>query len=142
MVDKLEKSMSKIADIEGIGPAYAEKLKSAGIDTVEELLEAGASKKGREDIAAKSEITEKLILEWVNRADLARIKGIGSEYADLLEASGVDSVPELAQRNAANLTAKMEEVNAAKSLVRRVPSESEVSGWIDQAKALPKVVTH
>lgn len=134
--------MSKIADIEGIGPAYAEKLKSAGIDTVEELLEAGASKKGREDIAAKSEITEKLILEWVNRADLARIKGIGSEYADLLEASGVDSVPELAQRNAANLTAKMEEVNAAKSLVRRVPSESEVSGWIDQAKALPKVVTH
>jgi predicted flap endonuclease-1-like 5' DNA nuclease len=142
VVDKLEKSMSKIADIEGIGPAYAEKLKSAGIDTVEELLEAGASKKGREDIAAKSEITEKLILEWVNRADLARIKGIGSEYADLLEASGVDSVPELAQRNAANLTAKMEEVNAAKSLVRRVPSESEVSGWIDQAKALPKVVTH
>lgn len=134
--------MSKIADIEGIGPAYAEKLKAADIDTVEELLAAGASKKGREDIATKSGITEKLILEWVNRADLARIKGVGSEYADLLEASGVDSVPELAQRNAANLAAKMQEVNDAKSLVRRVPTESEVSGWIDQAKTLPKVVTH
>lgn len=134
--------MSKIADIEGIGPAYAEKLKAANLDTVEELLEAGASKKGREDIAAKSGISEKLILEWVNRADLARIKGVGSEYADLLEASGVDSVPELAQRNAANLTAKMEEVNAAKSLVRKVPTESQVADWVEQAKSLPKVVTH
>jgi len=134
--------MSKIADIEGIGPAYAEKLKAANLDTVEELLEAGASKKGREDIAAKSGISEKLILEWVNRADLARIKGVGSEYADLLEASGVDSVPELAQRNAANLTAKMEEVNAAKSLVRKVPTESQVADWVEQAKNLPKVVTH
>ena len=134
--------MSKIADIEGIGPAYAEKLKAANLDTVEELLEAGASKKGREDIAAKSGISEKLILEWVNRADLARIKGVGSEYADLLEASGVDSVPELAQRNAANLTSKMEEVNAAKSLVRKVPTESQVADWVEQAKNLPKVVTH
>ena len=134
--------MSKIADIEGIGPAYAEKLKAANLDTVEELLEAGASKKGREDVAAKSGISEKLILEWVNRADLARIKGVGSEYADLLEASGVDSVPELAQRNAANLTAKMEEVNAAKSLVRKVPTESQVADWVEQAKNLPKVVTH
>ncbi len=134
--------MSKIADIEGIGPAYAEKLKAANLDTVEELLEAGASKKGREDIAAKSGISEKLILEWVNRADLARIKGVGSEYADLLEASGVDSVPELAQRNAANLTAKMEEVNAAKSLVRKVPTESQVADWVERAKNLPKVVTH
>ncbi len=134
--------MANIRDIEGIGDAYAEKFEAAGVKTVEALLEAGASKNGREELAEKTGISEKLVLEWVNRADLARIKGIGSEYADLLEASGVDSVPELAQRNAANLTAKMEEVNEAKSLVRRVPSEKEVEDWISQAKDLPKVVTH
>jgi len=134
--------MANIRDIEGIGDAYAEKFEAAGVKTVEGLLEAGASKSGREDLAEKTEINEKLILEWVNRADLARVKGIGSEYADLLEASGVDSVPELAQRNAENLAAKMEEVNAEKNLVRRVPSEKEVEDWISQAKDLPKVVTH
>ncbi len=134
--------MANIRDIEGIGEAYAEKFEAAGVKTVEALLEAGASQNGREELAEKTGISEKLVLEWVNRADLARIKGIGSEYADLLEASGVDSVPELAQRNAANLTAKMEEVNEAKSLVRRVPSEKEVEDWISQAKDLPKVVTH
>lgn len=134
--------MANIRDIEGIGDAYAEKFEAAGVKTVEGLLEAGASKNGREELAEKTGISEKLVLEWVNRADLARVKGIGSEYADLLEASGVDSVPELAQRNAANLTAKMEEVNAAKNLVRRVPSEKEVEDWVSQAKDLPKVVTH
>jgi predicted flap endonuclease-1-like 5' DNA nuclease len=134
--------MANIRDIEGIGDAYAEKFEAAGVKTVEGLLEAGASKNGREELAEKTGISEKLVLEWVNRADLARVKGIGSEYADLLEASGVDSVPELAQRNAANLTAKMEEVNAEKNLVRRVPSEKEVEDWVSQAKDLPKVVTH
>lgn len=134
--------MANISDIEGIGPAYAEKLGGIGIGTVAKLLERGATKKGREEIAASADVSEKLVLEWVNRADLARVKGIGSEYADLLEAAGVDSVPELAQRNPANLAAKMEEVNRAKSLVRQVPVESEVERWVAQAKELDRIVTH
>lgn len=134
--------MANIAEIEGIGEAFAVKLAEAGVQTVEALLEAGATVKGRADLAEKVGLSEHRILEWVNRADLARIKGIGSEYADLLEASGVDSVPELAQRNAANLHAKMTEVNEAKNLVRRLPSEAEVAGWIAEAKTLPRVVTH
>lgn len=134
--------MANIAEIEGIGPAYAEKLSAAGIGTEEALLKAGASKAGREELAEKTGISEKMILEWVNRADLSRIKGVGSEYADLLEAAGVDSVPELAQRNAANLASKMEELNAEKNLVRRVPSESEVADWVEQAKGMERVVTH
>ncbi|MBL8068391.1 MAG: DUF4332 domain-containing protein [Armatimonadetes bacterium] len=134
--------MANIKDIEGIGPAYGEKLEAAGIKTDTALLEQGATKKGREGIAESTGISEKMILEWVNRADLARIKGVGSEYADLLEASGVDSVPELAQRNAANLHAKMAEVNEAKKLVRAMPSESQVADWVEQAKGLDRIVTH
>ena len=134
--------MANIADVEGIGAAFAEKLSGAGVGTVEKLLEVGASAKGREDLAGKTGISETLILKWVNRADLARIKGIGAQFADLLEAAGVDSVPELGQRNGANLHAKLEEVNTAKNLVNRVPSADEVEDWINQAKALPKVVTH
>lgn len=134
--------MANIKDIEGIGPAYGEKLEAAGVKTDSALLEQGASKKGRQEIAEKTGISETHILNWVNRADLARIKGIGSEYADLLEASGVDSVPELGQRKAANLHAKMTEVNAEKSLVRSLPSESMVEGWVEQAKGLDRVVTH
>lgn len=134
--------MANIKDIEGIGPAYGEKLEAAGIKTDNALLQQGASKKGRGEIAEKTGISEKMILEWVNRADLARINGIGSEYADLLEASGVDSVPELAQRNAANLHAKMAEVNEEKSLVRSLPSESMVEKWVAEAKTLDRVVTH
>lgn len=134
--------MANIADVEGIGAAFAEKLSGAGVGTVEKLLEAGASAKGREDLAGKTGISETMILKWVNRADLARIKGIGAQFADLLEAAGVDSVPELGQRNGANLHAKLEEVNTAKNLVNRVPSATEVEDWITQAKALPKVVTH
>ncbi len=134
--------MANISEIEGIGETYAAKLVEHGISTVEKLLEAGASKSGRESLAAQSGLTEKQLLEWVNRADLMRIKGIGSEFSDLLEAAGVDSVPELAQRVPANLAAKLAEVNEAKSLTRRVPTEAEVSDWVDQAKALPKVVTH
>lgn len=134
--------MAKIAEIEGIGPAYAEKLGTVGIGTLADLLEKGGSKSGRTSIAETTGMSEKLVLNWVNRADLARVKGIGSEYADLLEAAGVDSVPELAQRNAANLAAKMVEVNEAKSLVRRAPAESEVARWIDDAKTLDRAVTH
>lgn len=134
--------MKAIADIEGIGPVFAEKLAEAGVKHVETLLERGASRKGRDELAEATGISDALILKWVNRADLDRVDGIGSEYADLLEAAGVDSVPELAQRNAANLTAKLAEVNEAKSLVRQVPSESQVTKWIEHAGTLPKVVTH
>jgi predicted flap endonuclease-1-like 5' DNA nuclease len=134
--------MANIVDIEGIGPAYGEKLSAHGITTTDRLLEAGASKKGREELAAGTGISESLILEWVNHADLYRIKGVGSEYADLLEAAGVDTVPELAQRNSSNLAVRLAEVNEAKSLVRRVPTESEVEDWISQAKALDQVITH
>ena len=134
--------MAKIIDIEGIGPVYAEKLIAIGITTVEALLKKGASPKGREKLAEKTGISGKLILEWVNLADLFRIKGVGEEYSDLLEEAGVDTVPELAQRNAENLYAKLREVNAAKELVRRLPAQSQVADWVAQAKALPRVVTY
>lgn len=134
--------VAKLDTIEGIGPALTEKLSAAGIDSTEALLETGGTKQGRAEIAEKSGISESQILEFVNHVDLMRIKGVGSEYSDLLEASGVDTVPELAQRNAANLTAKMEEVNAEKSLVRSTPSESQVEDWVEQAKGLPKAVHH
>lgn len=134
--------MANIVDIEGIGEVYAAKLTESGIGTIEGLLEAGKDKTGRQALAEKTGISETHILNWVNRADLARISGIGTQYADLLEHAGVDSVPELAQRNPENLHAKMEEVNAQKNLVNRVPSLSEVTSWVDQAKSLPRVVTH
>ena len=134
--------MAKIIDIEGIGPVYAEKLAAAGITTVEALLKAGASPKGREALEEQTGISHKLILEWVNLADLFRIKGVGEEYSDLLEEAGVDTVPELAQRNAENLYAKLQEVNAAKELVRRLPAQSQVANWIEQAKNLGRVVTY
>jgi predicted flap endonuclease-1-like 5' DNA nuclease len=132
--------VTKLDEIEGIGPSYAKTLRGAGIDTIEELLERGGSPAGRDGIANKSGLSPKLILEWVNHADLMRIDGVGSEYADLLEAAGVDTVAELAQRNAANLAAKLEEVN--EGLVRRVPTEAEVTNWIAEAKTLPKAVQY
>ena len=134
--------MAKIIDIEGIGPVYAEKLSGIGITTVEALLKAGASPKGREELAERTGISHKLILEWVNLADLFRIKGVGEDYSDLLEEAGVDTIPELAQRNAEKLYAKLHEVNAAKELVRRLPTQSQVADWIAQAKKMPRVVTY
>jgi predicted flap endonuclease-1-like 5' DNA nuclease len=134
--------MASIKDIEGIGPAYAAKLKDAGVSTTEQLLNQGAAPKGREELAASSGISAKLILEWVNHADLERIKGIGWEYADLLEAASVDTVPELAQRNADNLHAKLSEVNAAKELVRRLPTADQLRAWVEEAKSLPRVITY
>lgn len=133
---------TKIEDIEGIGPAFAAKLSEAGIGSVENLLETAGTKKGRVDLAEKAGIPEANILKWVNHADLFRIKGVAGQYAELLEASGVDSVPELAQRNAANLAAKMGEINDAKNLTNRAPSESEVQRWIDEAKTLDRAVHH
>ncbi|PCH84361.1 MAG: ferredoxin [Piscirickettsiaceae bacterium] len=134
--------MTALADIEGIGPAYAEKLTTAGLTSIENLLDVCCTKKGRKDVAEKSGISEKLILGWANRADLTRIKGVSTQYADLLECAGVDTVPELAQRNAANLQAKMDEVNEEKNLVRKVPAASQVEDWVAQAKDLPRKITH
>jgi predicted flap endonuclease-1-like 5' DNA nuclease len=134
--------MTALATIEGIGSTYDGKLKGVGVSSVEKLLEMGASPKGRKDLAEKAGISGDLILKWVNRADLYRIKGIGEEYSDLLEAAGVDTVVELAQRKAANLYAKLVEVNEAKKLVRQIPTEAQVSAWVDFAKGLPRVVTY
>jgi predicted flap endonuclease-1-like 5' DNA nuclease len=133
----------KIDEIEGIGATYAAKLAAAGVVTTDELLQWGANAAGRKSLEDTTGISGKLILEWVNHVDLMRIKGVGSEYSDLLEAAGVDSPAELAQRNATNLAITLQEVVAARpGIVRRVPSESEVAGWIDDAKGLDKVVEH
>jgi predicted flap endonuclease-1-like 5' DNA nuclease len=133
----------KIEDIEGIGPTYAAKLTAAGVSTTEGLLEAAAGRAGRQKLEEATGISGKLILEWVNHADLMRINGVGSEYSDLLEAAGVDSPAELARRNAANLAQTFAELDAARpNVVRRVPSEKVIAGWIEQAKQLPKVVEH
>ncbi|MGI6156960.1 MAG: DUF4332 domain-containing protein [Saccharofermentanales bacterium] len=134
--------MTKLDVIEGIGDAYAGQLAAAGIASVEALLEACKTKKGRVELAEKADISEKLILRWANHADLFRIKGVAGEYAELLEAAGVDTVPELAQRNAANLAKKMEEVNLEKKLVRKLPTEKQVTDWVEQAKALPRVLEY
>lgn len=132
--------MAKIIDIEGIGPVYAEKLNAVGIRSVAQLLEAGAQPKGRQDLADKAGISRDLILEWVNHADLYRIKGVAEEYSDLLEEAGVDTVVELATRNPENLYKKIIEVNAAKKLVRRPPSQKMIEDWILQAKDMPRAV--
>jgi len=132
----------KIEEIEGIGPAYAEKLIGAGIKTTDDLLEAGSTPKGRKNLAKNTGISGKLILEWVNLADLFRIKGVGEEYSDLLEEAGVDTVVELSKRVADNLHAKMLEVNEEKKLVRRPPTLNEVKQWIEQAKKLPRKVEY
>lgn len=132
--------MAKLLDIEGIGPVYSEKLQKAGVGSVEALLKLGATPKEREALAEKAGIDRKLILEWVNHADLFRIKGVAEEYSDLLEEAGVDTVVELAQRNAENLLAKIQEVNTLKKLVRRVPTLAQIQNWIEQAKALPRAI--
>ena len=132
----------KVEEIEGIGPVLGEKLRAAGINTVDKLLENAATKKQRQSLAEETGIPEKQILKFTNMADLFRLNGVGQEYAELLEVAGVDTVPELAQRNAANLTAKMEEVNEAKNLTRKTPSATEVEKWIAQAKELPRVIEY
>lgn len=131
-----------IQDVEGIGPTYGEKLRGADIDDTDALLSACKTPADRKSLAEKSGIDADRILKWANMVDLYRVKGIGSEYSELLEASGVDTVPELAQRNAANLCAKMEEVNEAKKLVRRAPSESECAKWVEHAKTLGRALEY
>jgi len=134
--------MTKLVDIEGIGEVYAGKLEEAGVCSAEDLLKKGATPKGRKELAEKSGVSEKLVLEWVNHMDLFRIKGVASEYSDLLEEAGVDTVPELAQRNGANLFQKLVEVNDAKKLVRKLPVQSQVEDWIEQAKKLDRVIQY
>ena len=132
----------KIEEIEGIGPVLGEKFAKAGITTTEKLLESCRTKTQRKNLAESTEISEKLILKFANMADLFRIKGVGEEYSELLEAAGVDTVPELAMRNAENLTAKMEEVNEEKKLTRRTPSLKEVEKWVEEAKTLPRCLEY
>ena len=134
--------MTKIIDIEGIGPVYAKKQASAGVRPTGALHTTAATAAGRKDLAVRADVTTNQVLEWVNRADLMRIKGVGTQYSDLLEASGVDTVVELAQRNAENLCAKMAEVNAEKNLVRQVPGLDQVTSWVAQAGDLPRVLTY
>jgi len=134
--------MANLKEIEGVGEVYAQKLKEAGIDTTDELLEKGATPKGRKEIAAHAGISDKLVLEWVNHVDLFRVKGVGSEYADLLEEAGVDTIPELAQRKADHLLEKMTAVNDTKKLVRRLPTLDQVENWIRQAKELPRAIKY
>lgn len=134
--------MAKLNTIEGIGETHETTLEAAGITSVEALLSACATKKGRVDLAEATGISEKLILRWANRADLMRIKGVGEEYSDLLEAAGVDTVPELAMRKPENLFKKMLEVNEEKSLVRKLPTHAQVESWVKQAADLPRVLTY
>ena len=134
--------MARIIDIEGIGPKYAEILQNIGVRSTERLLLVASHKLGRQDLAAQTNIPEKLILEWVNLADLIRIKGIGEEYSDLLEEAGADTIKELRNRNAKNLYEKIKLVNSEKSLVRRLPSQKDVETWIKQAKVLKPLVTY
>jgi len=140
--EEMAKFKYSLEYVEGIGQVYAGRLKAVGLVTCLDLLKAGATRKGRENVAAQSEISETLVLKWVNHVDLYRIKGVGSEYADLLEASGVDTVVELAQRVPANLFEKMTAVNAEKALVRKLPTQSQVEDWVSQAKGLPRVVSY
>ncbi len=132
----------KIETIEGVGAVYAAKLAEVGIITTEDLLVAAGTRKGRQDLAEKTGISGKLVLKWVNRADLMRVPGIGEEYSDLLEAAGVDTVKELRNRRADNLHKSMAQVNEEKSLVRRPPHLSEVEAWIAAAKQIEPRVSY
>ena len=132
----------KIAEIEGIGPVYSEKLKAAGVHSVDNLLEKCAGKSGRSTLSKETGIDEKLLVKWTNHADLFRISGIGPQFSELLEASGVDTVKELRTRNAENLYAKMQEVNEAKKLVRRLPSLAQITQMIDDAGKLEVRMTY
>ncbi len=132
----------KIEDVEGIGPAIGEKLRNAGVKDTDTLLANCCSPKQRNELAEKAGLTDGQILKFANMVDLYRINGIGAEYAELLEAAGVDTVPALARRNATNLAATLAEVNEQKKLTRRVPPEADVTKWIDQAKELPRMLEY
>jgi len=134
--------MHRISTIEGIGPTYQKRLDSAGIHTTEELLNMCKKRSARHHLAEDTGISEKMILRWTNHADLFRIKGIGEEYADLLEAAGVDTVPELGRRNPEHLCEALHRINEEKRLVHKMPSENQVRTWIREAKTLPRMITY
>jgi predicted flap endonuclease-1-like 5' DNA nuclease len=135
-------SSPKVEEIEGIGPAYAKRLNRSGIRTTDDLLDMGGTQKGRKELARRTGISETIILEWVNMADLFRIKGIGEEYSELLKEAGVNTVKQLARRNPKNLQKSLVGVNDAKKLVRRPPSLSQTEDWVEQAKILPRRVEY
>ncbi len=132
----------KLESIEGIGDAYAAELRKGGVGSIDSLLRKGATKKGRQEMAEATGLSETRILAWVNRADLYRVKGVGGQYSDPLEQSGVDTVMELAQRNPKNLLETLLETNERCHLVRKVPTESQVKGWVRYAKSLKRVVEY
>ena len=132
----------RIDEIEGIGATYAAKLRTAGITSTDHFLTLCCDSKGRSHMAQKTGVSEKLLLKWANLADLVRITGIGKQFSELLEASGVDTVKELRNRNAVNLAARMAEVNGEKKLARSTPSQNMVTAWVTQAKTLPPTITH
>ena len=134
--------MTKLMNIEGIGPKYAEKLLKTGVQSVESLLKLGSTPQGRKKLAESSDVSSDLILEWVNHADLYRIKGVVEEYSDLLEEAGVDTVVELSKRVPKNLFEKMQQVNEDKKLVRRLPVLAQVEDWVKQAKELPRMIQY
>lgn len=131
-----------IEEIEGIGGTYGEKLKAAGVTNTDQLLAEAGSAAGRKALEEKSGVTAKLLLTWANRADLMRIKGIGKQFSELLECSGVDTIKELRTRNAANLAAKMAEVNAEKKLAKSTPNEAQATEWIEAAKSMDPMISH
>jgi predicted flap endonuclease-1-like 5' DNA nuclease len=132
----------KIQEIEGIGPAFAEKLAAANINTTDDLLNLCCDAKGRKAVAEQTTLSEAQLLKWSNMADLMRISGIGPEYAELLEAAGVDTVKELATRNSDNLASKMSEINEQKKLTRALPAASVVAKWVEAAKSTTPKITH
>jgi predicted flap endonuclease-1-like 5' DNA nuclease len=134
--------MARIADIEGIGQAYAAKLQEVGVRSTATLLKRGGNAKGRKELSSATNIDESKLLEWVNHADLFRVRGIGSEYSDLLEAAGVDTVPELRQRNPTVLYVTLVKINEAKKLVRKLPTAAQVKEWVKEAKTLPRVIEY
>jgi predicted RNA-binding protein with RPS1 domain/predicted flap endonuclease-1-like 5' DNA nuclease len=140
--EEAEKFKSNLEYIEGVGPVYAAKLNEIGINTLDDLLEKGADPEGRQEIADSTGISHTLVLKWVNHVDLFRIKGVGSEYAELLEVAGVDTVVELSTRNPDNLFATLEAVNEEKKLVRKLPVLSQVQDWVEQAKGLPRKINY
>jgi predicted flap endonuclease-1-like 5' DNA nuclease len=133
----------RIVEVEGIGPSFASKLEDAGVRTTDDLLEQAGSSNGRERLAAATGISAGQLLKWANHVDLMRLNGVGAEFAELLEAAGVDSPAELAQRNAANLAQTFDELDAARpNTVRWVPNEAAIAGWIAEARTIERKVSH